>query len=103
MNIKEIVDFIKECDYFVVVTQNGSFPSARPFGAIFSTNDKLYLSTNNTKKVYNQILKNNHIHIMALKPKTRIWIRFNAVAIPCNDLDIKQQMFESNKRLQEIY
>lgn len=88
-------EFIKDCDAFYVLTLNNNFPTGRPFGAIMEYNNKLYLSTGTMKAVYQQLINNGNICIVALKPGTRDWIRIKGKAVECMDLTIKQKMLDT--------
>ena len=81
-----------EC--FFVTTINGEVPASRPFGAVMEYEGNLYISTGNTKDVYNQFLQNSNIQIVALKKETREWIRINGKAIETKDLKEKRIMIE---------
>lgn len=94
--MSKIVAFIKSCENFYVLTVNGDCPAGRPFGAIMEYQDDLYISTGDMKNVYKQIKKHSNIQILALKPKTRNWIRVNGIATECFDLATKQMMLEKN-------
>lgn len=69
--MRKAYDFIKECGAFFVLTLNENYPAGRPFGAIVESDDKLYISTADTKAVYKQLRKIGNIQILALKPATR--------------------------------
>lgn len=92
--MRKSFEFLKSCGVFFVTTINGEVPASRPFGAVMEYEGNLYISTGNTKDVYNQLLQNSNIQIVALKKETREWIRINGKAIETKDLKEKRIMIE---------
>ena len=88
-------DFLKQCDFFILTTVNGTVPAARPFGAVMEHDEELYFSTANTKEVYLQLTKNPCIQIIAIKNESRDWVRINGRAIESDDLNLKQAMLDA--------
>ena len=88
-------EFLKQCDFFILTTINGTVPAARPFGAVMEHREELYFSTANTKEVYLQLIKNPYIQIIAKKTESRDWVRINGRAIEINDLIMKQAMLDA--------
>lgn len=101
--MSKIYDFIKECGVFYVLTVNGDTPAGRPFGAIMEHNEKLYISTADSKAVYKQLIENPNIQILALKSGTRSWVRVSGVATETADLTLKQLMLEECPVLSKHY
>lgn len=96
-------EFLKECGVFFVLTMNGEYPAGRPFGAVMEVGDDLYLATNDGNQVHKQMRENEHIQIIAKKPKSREWIRITGIAEECNDQELKQKMYEETPILQKHY
>lgn len=100
--MSKVYNFLKECGVFYVLTAKGDVPNGRPFGAVMEYENQLYFSTANTKSVYEQLINNPNIQIVALKAGTRDWIRISGQAIECKDLAMKERMIEAcpvlNKR-----
>ena len=92
--MSKMVDFLRECGVFYVLTVNGDYPAGRPFGAVMEYKDALYISTGDMKQVYNQLKKHPKMQIIALKPGTRDWMRISGIAKECTDMDIKEKMLE---------
>ena len=88
-------DFLIECGVFFLSTTHEGGPAVRPFGAVMELDGVLYVSTANTKEVYSQLISNERIQIVALKPGTRDWIRIDARAIETHDLEEKQAMLDA--------
>lgn len=101
--MSKVYDFIKECGIFYVLTVSGNAPVGRPFGAIMEHNDKLYITTADTKQVYNQIKGNPNIQILALKSGTGNWIRVSGIAVETTDLSLKQMMLDECPVLSKHY
>jgi len=76
----EILAFLKKCGTFYLATVEGDQPRVRPFGAVCVFEGKLYLCTNNRKKVYHQILKNPKVEICGTDKGS--WLRLVGEAIP---------------------
>lgn len=91
--MKDILKFFNECGYFYVITVDKDKPSARPFGVIMGDDDFLYLATGPQKSVYQQIVENPNLQLLALKSQTMDWMRVNGKAEVCDDIGIKTKMF----------
>lgn len=87
-------DFIKECDCFYVITLNGKFPAARPFGAMMEVGKYLYIATHDGNEAHKQLRANGNIQIIAKKNGTRDWVRLTGVAEECNDIELKRQFMK---------
>ena len=96
-------EFLKECGSFFVLTINDNYPAGRPFGAVMEVNEDLYISTTDTKQVYQQMLINEHIQIVAQKPSSREWIRITGIASECDSRDLKLRMLEECPVLQKHF
>lgn len=88
------IDFLNDCKIFYLATIKDNKPAIRPFGAIMEFENNLYFSTANTKSVYEQIVENPFIQIVALKPESREWIRINGLAVEEKNVRIKSIMLE---------
>ena len=71
-------DFLKGHTYFIA-TEDGDQARVRPFGSLFLYEGKLYISTNNDKKVFEQMKKNPKIELAAMGKGG--WIRITAEAV----------------------
>ncbi len=93
--MNEVLDYLKECKYFFLATseENGQ-PRVRPFGAVCAFEGKLYMSTHNEKKVYQQLIKNAKVEICGMSKGS--WMRIEAEVA----LDIRREarvkMIEDN-------
>lgn len=88
--------FLKDCQTFYLATaeENGQ-PHVRPFGAVCVFEGKLYIVTNNQKKVFAQMLKNPKIEISGMANGK--WIRLEAEAVHDPRLEAREAMLEDNK------
>lgn len=74
----KLVDELKNTGVFYVATMEGDQPHVRPFSSICEFEGSVYICTNNTKKVYNQIMKNPKVEISGMA-KDGTWLRVEAV------------------------
>lgn len=93
-------EFLKECDVFYVLTINDDYPAGRPFGVVMEVDDDLYISTNDFNQAHKQLRANKHMQIIAKKNNSREWIRISGIAKECNDINLKQKMYDENPILQ---
>jgi len=93
--MEEVFKYLKECGTFYLATNEGDQPRVRPFGAVCEFEGKLYIVTNNEKKVYSQMLKNRKIEISGMANGT--WIRIACEAVPDSRREARAAMMEENK------
>lgn len=93
--MKEVLDYLKACGTFYLATNEGDQPRVRPFGAVCEFEGKLYITTNNQKKVYDQMKKNPKIEISGMNKGT--WIRIEAEAVHDGRREAREAMLEDNK------
>jgi uncharacterized pyridoxamine 5'-phosphate oxidase family protein len=99
--IKEVVDFLKECKMFFMATSDGGSPRVRPMGAVFSYKDKLMFTTNNKKDLWKQLQAKPEIEICACTgPK---WLRLRGKVGFEKERDARVKALEANPKLQRIY
>ncbi len=89
-----LVEFLRECGTFFVLTSADNSPMGRPFGAVMEHDGDLYISTANTKQVYQQLKSNPSMQIVAIKHGTRTWVRISGSAEECTERDIKAKMLD---------
>ncbi|BAK99246.1 hypothetical protein OBV_20480 [Oscillibacter valericigenes Sjm18-20] len=92
--MKEVLDFLKSCGTFYLATSDGDQPRVRPFGAVCEFEGKLYLVTNNRKKVYAQMLNNPKVEICGMNKGT--WLRIAGKAIHDDRRQARQAMMDAN-------
>jgi len=49
--MKKVINYLKESQVFHIATMDGDQPRVRPFGAVAEFEGKLYIITNNQKKM----------------------------------------------------
>ena len=93
--MNEVVDYLKSCGTFYLATTDGDQPHVRPFGAVCEFEGKLYIVTNNRKKVYAQMADNAKIEICGMQKGT--WIRIEAEAAHDSRREARVAMMDANK------
>lgn len=92
--MNEVLEFLRSCGTFYLATNEGDQPHVRPFGAVSTFEDKLYIVTNNQKKVFTQMLNNAKVEICGMSKGT--WLRIEGKAIHDNRRDARQAMMDEN-------
>ena len=77
--MEKALNFLRQCGVFYLATSDENQPHVRPFGAVCGFEGKLYLVTNNQKKVFNQLRNNPKIEISGTSGAK--WIRIEAEAV----------------------
>lgn len=93
--MKEVLDYLKACGTFYLATTEGNQPRVRPFGAVCEFEGKLYITTNNKKKGFEQMIRNPKIEISGMSKGT--WIRLEATAVHDNRREARVAMMEDNE------
>jgi uncharacterized pyridoxamine 5'-phosphate oxidase family protein len=95
--MNEVMAYLKNCGTFYLATMDGETPRVRPFGAVASYEDKLYIVTNNQKKVFKQLLQNPKIEISGMYKGT--WIRLEAEAAYDERREARVAMMAENENV----
>ena len=93
--MNEVLEYLKSCGTFYLATADGDQPHVRPFGAVCEFEGKLYIVTNNRKKVYAQMVDNAKIEICGMQKGT--WIRIEAEAAHDSRREARVAMMDANK------
>ena len=93
--MNEVLDYLKSCGTFYLATADGDQPHVLPFGAVCEFEGKLYIVTNNRKKVYAQMADNAKIEICGMQKGT--WIRIEAEAAHDSRREARVAMMDANK------
>jgi len=64
--MNKATELLKEAKTFFIATVEGDQPRVRPFGAVAEIDGKTYLSMNNTKKVFAQLMQNPKVEICGM-------------------------------------
>lgn len=93
--MKEALENLKFCGTFYLATSEDGQAHVRPFGAVCEYEGKLYIVTNNQKKVYQQMKKNGKVEICAMHKGT--WIRMEGEVKEDLRREARVAMMEANK------
>lgn len=96
-------EFLKECEFFYVLTINNDYPAGRPFGAVMEVDDYLYIATNDFNQAHKQLNQNEHIQIIAKKEHSREWIRITGKAKKCDSEELSNRMYNECQILHRVY
>jgi len=99
--MSKVVDFLNEAKTYYLATVEDGQPRVRPFGATVEFNGKVYLTTSNTKKVYQQLITNPKTEISGMAKGK--WIRLSGEAVFDNSIEAKGAMLEANPSLKNMY
>ncbi|MBQ9662625.1 MAG: pyridoxamine 5'-phosphate oxidase family protein [Oscillospiraceae bacterium] len=98
--MKEAYDFLRNCGTFFLATDEEGQPHVRPFGALCDYEGKLYIETNNTKKVYQQLSKNGRVEICGMHEGK--WIRVEGIMKEDLRREARVAMLEANPSLKGL-
>ncbi|MFA9378018.1 MAG: pyridoxamine 5'-phosphate oxidase family protein [Lachnotalea sp.] len=93
--METVLEYLRKNSLFYISTIEDNKPRVRPFGAVAEFEGKLYITTNNQKNVYKQILANPNIEICTMG-KDGTWIRVEAKAIRDDRREARVQMMNEN-------
>ena len=99
--MKEVLEFLKECQTYYLATVDGNEPKVRPFGTINIFEDKLYIQTGKGKNVSKQIEKNNNVEICGFSKGQ--WIRVSGKLIRDERVEAKKSMLDNYPELRGMY
>lgn len=98
--MKEAFDFLRKCGTFFLATDEDGQPRVRPFGVVSDFEGKLYIETNNQKKVYQQMIKNSKVELCGMHDGK--WIRVAGVVKEDKRREARVAMLEENPSLKGI-
>ena len=98
--MKEAYDFLRDCGTFYIATEENGQPHVRPFGAISDFEERLYIETNNQKKVYQQLVKNGKVEICGMHDGK--WIRIEGTVKEDLRREARVAMLEDNPSLKSL-
>lgn len=100
--MKRTLNYLKEIGTFYLATCEGEQARVRPFGAVCEFEGKLYIVTNNQKKVYQQLISSPKIEICGMRGET--WLRIEAEAVHDTRREARVAMLEDNQEtLSSLY
>lgn len=92
--MKEVYEFLKNCAPFYLATEENGQPHVRPLSEVCEFEGKLYIVTNNQKKVYQQMLKNGKVEICGINKGK--WIRVEGTVKEDLRREARVAMMEEN-------
>ena len=93
--MNEVVEYLKNCGTFYLATSENGQAHVRPFGAVCEFEGKLYIVTNNKKKVYNQMKENGKVEICGMHKGT--WIRVEGTVAEDTRREARVAMMNANE------
>lgn len=93
--MKEVTEYLKSYGTFYLATDENGQPHVRPFGAVCEFEGKLYIVTNNQKKVYQQMKSNGKVEICGMHKGT--WIRVEGEVKEDMRREARVAMMDDNK------
>ncbi len=99
--MNEVLEFLKAAGTFYIATEEGDQPRVRPFGAVCEFEGKLYIVTNNKKKVYAQIMANPKVEMSGMSKGK--WIRVAGSLVRDERREAKTAMLDSMPSLRQMY
>ena len=93
--MNEATEYLKYCGTFYLSTNENGQPHVRPFGAVCEFEGKLYIVTNNQKKVYQQMKSNGKVEICGMHKGT--WIRVEGEVKEDMRREARVAMMDDNK------
>lgn len=100
--MSKIMDFLNEAGTFYLATVDGDQPKARPLGAKFEIDGKVYFAVGDFKNVYKQLQANPKCEIVACK-KDAHWLRYTGKAVFATDPKLSEMALEQAPNLKKIY
>jgi len=95
-------EFLKANQVFHFATLDGDKPRVRPFGFVMKRNNALYMCTNKTKNVYQQLVKNPYVEISAMGTDGT-WLRLSGKVATDDSREAKAQAFAEAPQLLQVY
>ena len=92
--MNKATEYLKSCGTFYLATDENGQPHVRPFGAVCEFESKLYIVTNNQKKVYQQMKANGKVEICGMHKGT--WIRVEGTVKEDTRREARVAMMDAN-------
>jgi uncharacterized pyridoxamine 5'-phosphate oxidase family protein len=99
--MNRIAEFLNDCGTFYLATAENNQPHVRPFGAVMEWEGKTYICTNNTKKVFAQMIANPRIEISGTHKDK--WIRLEGKVAADARPEVKEAMLQAIPSLTNMY
>ena len=95
-------EILKTNQVFHLATVDGQEARVRPFGFVMNRDNKLYMCTNKTKEVYNQMVKSPDIEISGMGADGT-WLRVRGKVTFDDSREAKVQAFQEGPMLLQVY
>ena len=82
-------DFLKDCGFYYLLTNNGGYPSGRPISCILEEDGKMYFGTRTEKAMYRQLKEDSHVCLLAFSKGK--WLRLFADVKEIHDASIRER------------
>ncbi|MDD7494920.1 MAG: pyridoxamine 5'-phosphate oxidase family protein [Eubacteriales bacterium] len=92
--MNKATEYLKSCGTFYLATDENGQPHVRPFGVVCEFEGKLYIGTNNQKKVYQQMKANGKVEICGMHKDT--WIRVEGTVKEDTRREARVAMMDAN-------
>lgn len=102
ITMEKALKFLLESGVYYLATVEGDQPRVRPFGGVFEYEGKLYITTNNTKNCFKQMLENPKVEISAMN-KNGQWIRISGEVANDDRREVKETALEALPSLKNLY
>lgn len=99
--MEKALEFLKKCGTFYLATVEEDQPRVRPFGAVCAFEGKLYIITNNQKKVFAQLRANPKAEISGMSEGK--WIRLAGEFVLDERREAREAMLAANPGLKNMY
>ena len=99
--MQRVEKFLKDAETFYLATVEGDQPRVRPFGAVNSFEDKLYLISGKVKDVSKQLHANPKAEICAFLNGE--WLRVAGTLVEDDRVEARQSMLDAYPDLQNMY
>lgn len=96
------IEYLKANPVFHIATVEDNKARVRPFGFSMARDGALYFCTNNTKEVYQQLVKNPDVEVSVVG-QDGTWLRIRGQIAVDSSLEAKTQAFEEAPNLLNIY
>jgi uncharacterized pyridoxamine 5'-phosphate oxidase family protein len=101
--MEKIVEFIKSIGVGHFATVEGKQPRVRPFGFGYYEDGKFWFCTNNTKKVFAQLVETPLAEIIFCAPDYSQYLRLSGHAVVDSSVEAKAKVMEAMPAVKGLY
>lgn len=101
-NLERVDAFISDTHMFFLATTDGDQPKMRPLNFHFIVGGKLCFMTGDKKNVYNQLMANPKVQIVAVNKKKE-WLRIEGSVSLCEDQTLANEFLQESPFLRDKY